>query len=63
MKRLGFKAYFSTLRNHILPDIVNGFSETDRVEKAKILGAGYYLRKPYVVERLGLAVRKELDSQ
>jgi two-component system cell cycle sensor histidine kinase/response regulator CckA len=43
--------------------IVNGFSETDRVEKAKILGAGYYLRKPYVVERLGLAVSKELDSQ
>ena len=41
--------------------IVSGFSETARVEEAKRLGAGGYLRKPYVAERLGLAVRKELD--
>jgi signal transduction histidine kinase len=41
--------------------IVSGFSETDRVKEAKALGAGDYLRKPYVIERLGLAVRKELD--
>jgi len=43
--------------------IVSGFSETDRVIEAKTLGAGEYLRKPYVIERLGLAVRKELDRQ
>ena len=41
--------------------IVSGFSETERVQEAKVLGAGDYLRKPYVLERLGLAVRKELD--
>lgn len=43
--------------------IVSGFSETDRVAEAKTLGAGDYLRKPYVQEKLGLAVRKELDRK
>ncbi len=41
--------------------IVSGFSESDRVRQAQELGAGTYVRKPYVQERLGLAVRKELD--
>ena len=41
--------------------IVSGFSESERVRKAQELGAGPYVRKPYVMERLGLAVRKELD--
>jgi PAS domain S-box-containing protein len=40
--------------------IVSGFSETDRVSQAQALGAGAYVRKPYVMERLGFAVRKEL---
>ncbi len=42
--------------------IVSGFAETDRVSQALALGAGAYVKKPYVMERLGLAVRKELDS-
>jgi PAS domain S-box-containing protein len=41
--------------------IVSGFSESERVTAAQALGAGAYVRKPYVLERLGLAVRKELD--
>ncbi len=41
--------------------IVSGFSETDRVITAQALGAGAYVRKPFVIEKLGLAVRKELD--
>ena len=41
--------------------IVSGFSETERVNAAQDLGAGTYVRKPYVAEKLGLAVRKELD--
>jgi two-component system, cell cycle sensor histidine kinase and response regulator CckA len=41
--------------------IVSGFSETERVTKAQALGAGAYVKKPYVLERLGLAVKKELD--
>jgi len=42
--------------------IVSGFSESDRVRQAQELGAGAYVKKPYVLERLGLAVRKELDE-
>ena len=41
--------------------IVSGFSESDRVHAAHALGAGAYVKKPYVIEKLGLAVRKELD--
>jgi CheY-like chemotaxis protein len=43
--------------------IVSGFSESDRVHAAQILGAGAYVRKPYVIEKLGLAVRQELDGK
>lgn len=42
--------------------IVSGFSETTRVEQAMAMGAGAYLRKPYLVVKLGQAVRKELDK-
>ena len=42
--------------------IVSGFSETERVHAAQALGAGTYVRKPYVIEKLGLAVRKEFDK-
>ncbi len=41
--------------------IVSGFSETDQVSAAQALGAGAYIRKPYVIEKLGLAVKKELE--
>jgi two-component system, cell cycle sensor histidine kinase and response regulator CckA len=41
--------------------IVSGFSETERVSQAKALGAGAYVRKPYVLSSLGRAVRAELD--
>jgi CheY-like chemotaxis protein len=43
--------------------IVSGFSETDRVNRARELGAGAYIKKPYVQEILGMAVRKELDRE
>jgi len=41
--------------------IVSGFSETERVRQAQALGAGAYVRKPYVMEKLAVAVRNELD--
>lgn len=41
--------------------IVSGYSETERVTEALRLGAGAYVRKPYILERIGQAVRKELD--
>lgn len=42
--------------------VVSGFAETERVIEAQSLGVGAYVRKPYVKERLGMAVRKELDK-
>ena len=41
--------------------IVSGFSESDRVKEAKTLGAGAYIKKPYIKEKLGLAVKKQLE--
>ena len=41
--------------------IVSGFSESERVKAARDLGVGAYMRKPYIKEKMGLAVRKELD--
>jgi PAS domain S-box-containing protein len=40
--------------------IASGFSETDDVKKAQELGAGKYIKKPYILEKIGLAVRDEL---
>ena len=40
--------------------IVSGFSETNRVKKALELGAGAYVRKPYILEKIGMAIRNEL---
>lgn len=49
---------------HIRPSfralLVSGFSESERVKEAQRLGAGTYLKKPYVIQRLGLALRQEL---
>ncbi len=43
--------------------IVSGFSETDRVRKSQEMGAGTFVRKPYILEKIGLAVRQELDRE
>lgn len=42
--------------------IVSGFSETEDVKIAQRLGAGKYIKKPYTVEKIGLAVREELEK-
>jgi signal transduction histidine kinase/CheY-like chemotaxis protein len=42
--------------------IVSGFSETERVKEAQDIGAGAYVKKPYIREKIGLAVRRELDN-
>ncbi|WP_367360873.1 ATP-binding protein [Syntrophus sp. (in: bacteria)] len=41
--------------------IVSGFSETERVRNAQKMGAGTFVRKPYILEKIGVAVRHELD--
>ena len=40
--------------------IASGFSETDRVKKAQELGAGAYVKKPYTLENIGMAIRSQL---
>jgi signal transduction histidine kinase/ActR/RegA family two-component response regulator len=42
--------------------IASGFAETDRVGEAQKLGAGSYVRKPYTLEKIGMAVRAELEK-
>ncbi|MGA3112944.1 MAG: response regulator [Syntrophobacteraceae bacterium] len=59
----GLDTYAKILETHTPQRaiIVSGFSETERVSRAQALGAGAYVKKPYVLEKLGLAVRNELD--
>ncbi|MCP4627564.1 MAG: response regulator [bacterium] len=60
----GLETYRRIIECH--PDqksiIASGFSETGRVEEIQRLGAGEYIRKPYSVEKIGLAVRNTLAS-
>jgi two-component system cell cycle sensor histidine kinase/response regulator CckA len=42
--------------------IASGFSETDRAKEVVRLGAGQYIKKPYTLEKMGMAVRKELNK-
>ena len=42
--------------------IASGFSETDRVKELQGLGAGIYIRKPLLLEKIGIAVKKELEK-
>ncbi|MBI5591570.1 MAG: CHASE2 domain-containing protein [Deltaproteobacteria bacterium] len=41
--------------------IASGYSESDRVRTLQQLGAGAYIQKPYTLDKIGLAVRTELD--
>ena len=43
--------------------IASGYAETEDVKETQALGAGEFIRKPYTLEKIGLAVRKELDKQ
>jgi PAS domain S-box-containing protein len=40
--------------------IASGFSETDRAKALQSLGAGAYIRKPFLLEKIGIAVKEEL---
>ncbi|HCY83502.1 MAG TPA: hypothetical protein DHV36_00030 [Desulfobacteraceae bacterium] len=41
--------------------IASGFAETVDVQAAQALGAGQYVKKPYTIEKIGTAIRAELD--
>jgi len=40
--------------------IVSGFAETDEVKETIKLGASQYIKKPFTLEKIGLAVKEEL---
>ena len=42
--------------------IASGFSETQDVTNAQALGAGGYLKKPYTLRELGVAIKAELQQ-
>jgi PAS domain S-box-containing protein len=42
--------------------VVSGFSATERVQELLELGAGCYVKKPYSINTLSKALRKELDK-
>jgi PAS domain S-box-containing protein len=41
--------------------IASGFAETGRVKTALEMGVGQYVKKPYTLDKIGQAVRQELD--
>jgi signal transduction histidine kinase len=41
--------------------IASGFSQSNRVTKAQELGVGEYVQKPYTLQKIGRALRAELD--
>jgi CheY-like chemotaxis protein len=41
--------------------IASGYSESVRVKEALELGAGTYVKKPYLLEKIGRAIRAELE--
>jgi len=43
--------------------IASGFSESERVKAAQELGAGPYIRKPYTIETIGMAVKTALAGK
>jgi two-component system, cell cycle sensor histidine kinase and response regulator CckA len=42
--------------------LVSGFVETEEVKIAQKLGAGRYVKKPYSLERIGIAIKDELGK-
>lgn len=49
------------LHPHQKAIITSGYAETDRVQIAQRLGAGSYLKKPYTVHNLAVAIKSELN--
>ncbi len=61
----GLETYQRILESHAHQRaiIASGYSESERVRALQKLGAGAYIRKPYTLEKIGTAVRSELDRR
>ena len=42
--------------------IASGFAKTKEVDRAQELGAGKYIKKPYTLAKVGVAVKEELEK-
>jgi YesN/AraC family two-component response regulator len=42
--------------------IASGYSETERVHRALSLGVGQYVKKPYTMQKIGMAMKAELQK-
>ena len=60
----GRETYERILKIHPMQKavIVSGFAETDAVIETQRLGAGQYVKKPFTVEQIGIAIRDELKK-
>jgi DNA-binding NtrC family response regulator len=60
----GLETYQEILKRHPGQKaiIASGFAETARVKEAQRLGAGAYIKKPYVIATLGRAIKEELRT-
>ena len=60
----GLETYRGIIKSHPGQKaiITSGFSETGRVKEAQILGVGQYIKKPYTIEKIGVAVKTELEK-
>jgi len=60
----GLETYRQILQLHPAQKaiIASGYSESERVKEAQRLGAGAYVKKPYLMEKMAIAVREELDN-
>jgi len=61
----GYETYKKILELHSGQKaiIASGFSETRRVKATQKLGAGGYVKKPYLLENIGKAVKYEINKQ
>ena len=60
----GLETYRQILDSHpqMKAVLVSGYSETERVYEAQRLGGAVFVRKPYSLETIGDAVKRELSS-
>jgi len=58
----GLETYQEILRRHPGQKaiIASGFAETERVKEAQRIGAGAYIKKPYIISVLGRAIKEAL---
>jgi DNA-binding NarL/FixJ family response regulator len=60
----GLDTYRQILKHHPGQKaiVASGFSETERIREVLRLGASSYLKKPYTIENIGMAVKAALGA-